>query len=509
MALSAASRRSSLTADPLALSVAILVAASLLQRAIGFGRSVLFCRWLSPAALGEWDVAQSFLLLAAPLAVLGVPGTFGRYAEHYRAQGQLRTFVRRTAWWTAGCSALAVAAATFWSRQLAGYVFGDAAAGPLMRTTAWALGGVILLHTMTSLLTALRMYRVVTVMNFAHSLLFAGLALAWATAAPTSNVVAASYGIASLLAGLGAWAWAAPALRSLPCDGRVPAPGSFWSKLLRFALFVWLANLLGQLFAIADRYMIVHCSGMDADEALQQVGIYHSSRLIPVMVVSFAELLGGLVMPYLSHEWENGRREQASRRLNLAIKLTAAGMLAFSAAVLVCGPFLFEVVLDERYADGLAVMPWTMAGCVWYGIFCVAQNYLWCAERNKLATVPFAVGLALNVALNLLLLPVWGLYGAVFATACATGACLAVLLLLNRLHGQHLDAGCWIAAAAPLALAAGAWSGVAAAAALIVACLATGWVLNAQEQQDLRLLAAGASERLGRLRWRGRAAAGA
>src|SRR5262245_59518436 len=82
--------------DPVADSVIMLLAMTVLQRSIGFVRAVLFCRWLTPSELGQWDMAWGFIELAAPLAMLGLPGSFGRFVEHYRRQGQLRTFLRRT-----------------------------------------------------------------------------------------------------------------------------------------------------------------------------------------------------------------------------------------------------------------------------------------------------------------------------------------------------------------------------------------------------------------------------
>src|SRR2546423_13953837 len=81
--------------DTLATSVTILLVANIVQRTIGFGRGILFCRWLTPDELGTWEMAYSFLLLAAPIIVLGLPGSFGRYLERFRQQGQLRTFLRR------------------------------------------------------------------------------------------------------------------------------------------------------------------------------------------------------------------------------------------------------------------------------------------------------------------------------------------------------------------------------------------------------------------------------
>ncbi len=76
-----------LRSDTLAESVLILIVLAVVQRAIGFLRSVLVCDWLEPDQLGEWDLANRFFVLVAPLVVLGLPGTFGRYLEHYRHRG--------------------------------------------------------------------------------------------------------------------------------------------------------------------------------------------------------------------------------------------------------------------------------------------------------------------------------------------------------------------------------------------------------------------------------------
>src|SRR3954470_6051755 len=104
-----------LAPDSLATSVTVLLLANLVQRTIGFGRGIFFCRWMSREELGTWELAYSFLLLAAPVIVLGVPGSFGRYLERFRQRGQLRTFLRRATIWSAalmmgGCAIIICAA---------------------------------------------------------------------------------------------------------------------------------------------------------------------------------------------------------------------------------------------------------------------------------------------------------------------------------------------------------------------------------------------------------------
>jgi PST family polysaccharide transporter len=480
------SARRSVKADTLAVSVVILLVATVVQRRVGFGRSVLFCRWLSPETLGEWEMVYSFLMLAAPLAVLGVPGSFGRYAEHYRQRGHLRTFLSRTTIWTTVCGLISVAIIEALAPQLSQMMFGDAKYAHVMRNIGFCLLTIILQHTLTALLTALRLYRVVSAMQFAQSILFAVISLGLMWRWPTMNSILFGYSIACLVSSVGAIIWAWPAFRDLDLPEDDLVHREFWGKLLRFAFFVWVTNLLTHLFAIVDRYMIVHYANLSPTEALEQVGHYHSSRIIPLLMVSVADLLSGLVMPHLSHDWEAGRPENVSKRLNVTIKLSAISMMVFGVAVLATAPLLFHTVLQGKYDDGLHVLPWTMAGCVWYGIYIIAQNYLWIAEKAKLSTAPLIIGLLINVILNFILLPTQGLHGAVLATAVSTCICLLVVLWLNRTHGMQVDGGTWLLALAPTALGFGLWPAVIATVVVLIASLATPWLLTSLEQRELK-----------------------
>lgn len=479
-------KHSRLRADTLATSVVILLLVTVVQRSVGFGRGVLFCRWLSPETLGQWEMAYSFLLLAAPLAVLGVPGSFGRYVEHYRQRGHLRTFLRRTTIWTVVCSLTAIGIIYWFAPQFSQLIFGCSDCTDLVVGICFCLAAIIFHHMLTSLFTAMRMYRVVSAMKFAQSLLFATVSLGLLWWIPRVSSLLIGYGAACLIASLAALAWTLPGFREVVDHEARPAQSEFWIKLLRFAFFVWVSNLLAHLFGIVDRYMIVHYGNLSPGEALEQVGFYHSSRLVPMLLISFSELLSGLVMPHLSHDWEAGRREQVGWRLNLTLKLTSLGMLAFGVGVLLFSPLLFHSVLQGKYADGLVVLPWTLVGCVWYGIYAVSQNYLWCAEKTKLATVPLGVGLVANVLLNLALLPVWGLFGAVLATALSTVVCLVVTFVLNQHSGMHISRGTWALGLAPVVLGFGVIPSACVLLLLTAASLATNQIFDANEREEIR-----------------------
>ena len=146
-----------LRADTLAQSVVVLLVLAALQRVMGFVRGVLVCRWLSPDALGQWDMAFGFLTLAAPLTVLGLPGSFGRYVEYFRQRGQLRTLIRRTAMVSGVLTVGAVLLIAVFARpQFSELIFGRSTETQMMLCVGITLASVIVFNYLCELITALR-----------------------------------------------------------------------------------------------------------------------------------------------------------------------------------------------------------------------------------------------------------------------------------------------------------------------------------------------------------------
>ncbi|HEY3393580.1 MAG TPA: lipopolysaccharide biosynthesis protein [Lacipirellulaceae bacterium] len=476
--------------DTLAASVAILLLASVVQRSVGFGRGVLFCRWLTPDELGTWEMAYSFLLLAAPVVVLGLPGSFGRYLERFRQRGQLRTFLRRASIWTATLTAVAAGLIVVAAGPFSELVFGRGDERSLVVLLAVSLVAVILHHFLEALFAALRKFSIVSAMHFCQSMLFAALSLGllwWWRLAAESIVI--GYGMACLVSAGGALAWKGRALAEEAAPDGGVAHREFWPPLVRFAVWVWLTNLLCHLFGVVDRYMLLHWSGLDDEAALALVGQYHASRIVPLLFLSVADLLAGIVLPYLSHDWEAGARERVSERLNLVIKLTSLVTMAGGVVVLWAAPLLFHVAFEGRYDEGLAVLPWTLTYCIWYSLLLVAQNYIWCAERVKWSTVSLAAGLVINFGLNLVLIPVWGLLGAVVATTVATGSALGVLYSINHRAGMRLQPGMIWLTMAPAVLCGGAGCATAALVVLAIAMPFSKMLFTPEERDAIVQLA--------------------
>src|SRR5207302_1833641 len=120
---------------------------------------------------------------------------------------------------------------------------------------------------------------IVSTMHFCQSLSFAAISLVlmccWRSAAES---IVIGYGVACLVSAVGILIWKGRAVAEEAAHVEPIAHREFWPPLVRFAFWVWMINLFCHLFAIVDRYMLVHCSGLDSAAALTLVGHYHTSR---------------------------------------------------------------------------------------------------------------------------------------------------------------------------------------------------------------------------------------
>jgi len=472
-----------IVADSLAYGMAFLFGLNLIQRVVGLGRNILVCRMLSPEELGRWNLSFSFLLLAAPLAVLGLPGVFGRYVEHYRHRGSLRTFLRRMLTATMLSAAVAIGALSLAPESVSRLVFNDPNQAGLIRLALAVLVLVIASNYLTELMTALRQVRLVSIMHFCQSLVFAvaavGLlyATTWGAEAVISAYAAGCLAVVVLAIPLLAKTW-----RGLPvAEQRAPLAG-MWRKVAPFAVWIWATNILANLYNVADRYMLIHFASIEPEQAAGLVGQYHSALVVPQLMLAAAAMFSGVLLPYLADGWEAGDRRKVWDQLTLALKAVALAFTAGGAALLLAAPLLFGYVLGHKYGEGLAVLPITVVQCIWAGLHAVAVNYLWCRERPGLGSGALLAGLILNLMLNVALVPLFGLWGAITATAIANASAPGPPYYLSVRLSMPIPRGLLVASALP----AGLLAGPVVAAVVVVATAAivwrTDWLLTHDEK---------------------------
>jgi polysaccharide transporter, PST family len=484
------SGRYAIKPDSLAQSVVLLLSMTVIQRAVGFGRCIFLCRWLAPEELGHWDLTLGFLELAAPIAVLSIPACFVRYVEHYKQQDLLRNFLKRTSIAILFLMVCTVATLSLGQSWFSNFLYGGNEDARLVGLLVLVLPATIIFNAINELFSGLRMYRALSVMQFFQSILFAGFALSLAGSWHAgANSVIAAYGLTCALCSAVPIYWLTRMWKALPSNTTPNSQADFWRKILPFAGTVWLSNLLGNVFMMTDRYMIIHHSGMNPIEATMAVGQYHSARVVPLLIVQLSGIIGTMFVPFFTCDWEAGRRNVVCARLNMFLKLIGMGLTAVAVTILAASPILFVGIFEGKFSQGEAILSWTLLSAVWFSMFCIARSYLWCDERVWLVSLALGVGLGVNVGVNLVLLPLWGIQGAAVSASLANLALLLAIYLLATRRGMRISLGTWLISAVPAALCLGTWTAISVLAALAILSVTTTLVFNDEEKGQLSAFA--------------------
>ncbi len=220
----------------------------------------------------------------------------------------LRAVLRRT---TTVCVTMCAAgwvAFQIFSEPLAEVFLVDRENAGLLRLASTCLLAVVAFNFLVEVLNALRFVRLNALIQFGQSLLFAVLCvagLAWWRADAVAVIVAYAMACGGML--LVGGISLARHLRTLPRDCIVLPQRELWVKLLPFAAWVWVANLLTNLFDSSGRWMLLSWTP-EATKLLRDslAGNYHVAQLIPALMVTVASMLGGTLLPYLARDWKAG-----------------------------------------------------------------------------------------------------------------------------------------------------------------------------------------------------------
>ncbi len=464
--------------------VMVMLCVNLAQRIVGLVRSFGFCRLLSEQDLGNWALANSFLSLIIPIATLGLTGGFARFVEHYRRRNQLANYLRPV-FLSVGFGTLGIVSwIGLWRGSFGWVVFGHQISTLHVLGCIAAFSALMMYTVVYELIAALREVRVMSLMQFCQSGLFAVMGLTSVYLYESWLWLLPSFAVANLIAcGLGGWVLATRYREELTCSGDTTSR-SVWGRILPFAVSLWILNLLGNLMEVGDRYMLLHLSE-SVELGHAAVGEYHCAMVIPNLMMSVAMMLGGVVLPFLARDYESGNFSQVNDRLRQVLCSLSLGFIGLGIAAQIAAPTMFSIVFEGRYTDALGVIPIALALTVWLSLFFVLESYFLCIERTWPLIWVNLIGVVLNLGLNWILISYMGLTGAVIATATAILCTLLGTLIALSAVGCRLGRAPIALCLVPICLAFGPLCASLAMVALVLIAGRTDWLLNGNDRNDI------------------------
>lgn len=241
------------------------------------------------------------------------------------------------------------------------------------------------------------------------------LIAAWITDVTVAVVLWAQAAIAAAIALFVAMGW---------ITGRRSSPADTRKALTRFASygFPYVGGLVASwVLSVADRYLIASVLGS------HEVGTYTAGYQLATAPFGF--LYAAAVAPveplsFSAHEGGDEPRAGTILGKTFTLFLIAATLLLM--LLWIARDEIAVRLLGGAYADSAEVIPLAALGAVFMSLALMRQQVLMLTSRTRTVFVNLFLAAAMNIGLNLILIPRFGNRGAALASAAAYGALLLI-----------------------------------------------------------------------------------
>ncbi|TXC66420.1 lipopolysaccharide biosynthesis protein [Piscinibacter aquaticus] len=186
-------------------------------------------------------------------------------------------------------------------------------------------------------------------------------------------------------------------------------------------------ELGAQVLAMGDRYVIQSLLG--AQPLGVYVAAYNMCDYVRLLALSS---FAAAALPTYSRIWEEQGAEATADFLRRFLHVYVAAASLVVAVTAATGGEVLAVLASAKYREGEVVVPWVIAGMSLEGAVMVCGAGLYLRKRSRLIMLLVAVAAALNIGLNLLWVPAWGITGSAAATLVSYAALLLASMLLGR-----------------------------------------------------------------------------
>jgi O-antigen/teichoic acid export membrane protein len=178
-------------------------------------------------------------------------------------------------------------------------------------------------------------------------------------------------------------------------------------------LSAWILNLSDRIFI--ERYF-----------SLNEVAIYSVSYKISTIVLILSGAFAMAYYPFFYEKAASSNQISAKKDLSLINNTYVIVSFYFSVGLILFANNIFDIFFNETYSSGYAIVPLIVLGC-FFNLITGLLNLMFNQEKKSLQLMYFTfIGAILNIILNFIFIPNFGMQGA----ALSTFICFLIILLI-------------------------------------------------------------------------------
>lgn len=199
----------------------------------------------------------------------------------------------------------------------------------------------------------------------------------------------------------------------------------YFKDTLKFIVPFFPSMIFAWVIQFADRFMIEDLLGED------QAGVYTVAYSIGIVVLT----LDSAISPVWTNIFYKKQNENGSLKEIFKMKMFYSAIITLGALfVWFIAPFIYEYMVDEKFAIGLQVVPYIAFAYLFNSIARTFMLIQWKAEKTAFISVSTTVAALLNVGLNYVFIQKYGIIGSGYATIIT----YFLMMVLNIIYSMRL-----------------------------------------------------------------------
>jgi O-antigen/teichoic acid export membrane protein len=177
----------------------------------------------------------------------------------------------------------------------------------------------------------------------------------------------------------------------------------FSLPLLPTMLCIWIVNL-------SDRYVIGYFMNIES------VGIYSAAYGLGSLVAFFFAPISTVLLPTITNLYENNKIQELKTHLKYSLKFFLMFAIPSFFGLSILSKSLLSTLTTSEFVSGYLIVSIVALATILFKCSSVSMNIVVLHKRTKLVGAIYAISASINLIMNIILVPIIGIYGAAIAT---------------------------------------------------------------------------------------------
>jgi len=198
---------------------------------------------------------------------------------------------------------------------------------------------------------------------------------------------------------------------------------NLWKDFLKFGLPLVPASLIWWVMHASDRWFIMHLISPYA------LGLYATGAKFILLITLAVEAFRKAWWPLALDMMHKKDSPEFFQRVSLwYLILGSVAAVALTAV----SPYLVGFIADKRYFEAWRIIGVLCWYPIFYGFYLISTIGIFKSKKTYIAIVVFALAAIINIILNFILIPIYGLIGAAVATSLSMMIASVISMLISN-----------------------------------------------------------------------------